>query len=80
MMSRSICDLQFMNTNANSVVNRVSADVQLRQMPYPYRAMLAICSDLDEKPDRRAYWEIMRFLNTKEAMAMGIGVTKVEYG
>jgi len=50
-MSRSICDLQLMNTNANSVVNRVSVDVQFRQLPYPYRAMLAICSDLDETPD-----------------------------
>ena len=42
-------------------------------MPYPYRAMLAICSDLDETPDRHVYWEIMRFLNTTEATAMGPG-------
>jgi len=74
MMSRSICDLQPMNTNAGSVIKRVSTDVQLRQLPYPYRAMLAICSDLDETPDRRVYWEIMRFLNTTEETAMGPGV------
>ena len=74
MMSRSICDLQFMNTNANSVVNRVSKDVQLRQLPYPYRAMLAICNDLDETPDRSVYWKIMQFLNTTEETAMGPGV------
>jgi len=40
-------------------------------MPYPYRGMLAICSDLDETPDRNVYWEIMRFLNTTEKTAMG---------
>ena len=52
----------------------MSADVQLRQLPYLYRAMLAICSDLDETPDRNVYWEIMRFLNTTEDTAMGPGV------
>jgi hypothetical protein len=48
--------------------------VRLRRMPYPYRAMLAICSDLDETPDRDVYREIMRFLNTTERTAMGAGV------
>jgi len=46
----------------------------LRPVPYPYRAMLAICSDLDETADRRVYLEIMRFLNTTETTAMGPGV------
>jgi len=36
--------------------------------------MLAICSDLDETPDRHVYWSIMRFLNTTEETAMGQGV------
>lgn len=45
----------------------------VRSIPYPYRAMLAICSDLDETPDRLVYWEIMRFLNTTEETAMGPG-------
>ena len=49
-------------------------EIQLRKFPYPYRAMLAICSDLDETPDRHVYWEIMRFLNTTETTAMGPGV------
>ena len=49
-------------------------DVELRGFPYPFRAMLAICSDLDETPDRHVYWEIMRFLNTTEDTAMGPGV------
>jgi len=43
-------------------------------MPYPYRAMVAICSDLDETPDRDVYLEIMRFLNTNESTSMGFGV------
>ncbi|NLX13830.1 MAG: hypothetical protein GXY44_09295 [Phycisphaerales bacterium] len=50
------------------------SSVQLRRFPYPYQAMLAICSDLDETPDRQTYWEIMRFLNTTETTSMGPGV------
>ena len=48
------------------------ADV--RRVPYPYRAMLAICSDLDETPDRGVYAETMRFLNTTSPTSMGPGV------
>jgi len=55
-------------------VSHSNCAVRLRPMPYPYRAMLAICSDLDETPDRHVYWEIMRFLNTEEDTAMGRGV------
>jgi hypothetical protein len=46
----------------------------LRPAPFPYRAMLAICSDLDETPDRQVYWETARFLNTHESTAMGEGL------
>jgi hypothetical protein len=49
-------------------------EVSLRPIPYPYRAILAICSDLDETPDRHVYWEIMRFLNTTKETAMGPGI------
>lgn len=49
-------------------------DIVLRKFPYPFFAMLAICSDLDETPDRHTYYEIMRFLNTREETAMGCGV------
>jgi hypothetical protein len=52
----------------------MSVQPVMRPIPYPYRAMLAICSDLDETPDRHAYWEIMRFLNTEEDTALGRGV------
>lgn len=43
-------------------------------VPAPYRAMLAICSDLDETPDGDTYFETMRFLNTTEETRMGTGV------
>lgn len=52
----------------------VNTDVTLRRIPYPYKAMLVICSDLDETPDKKVYLEIMRFLNTIEETAMGRGV------
>jgi len=48
--------------------------VRLRGLSYPYRAMLAICSDLDETPDGHVYGEIMRFLNTTEMTTLGPGV------
>ena len=50
------------------------AAVSVRRYPYPYKAMLAICSDLDSTPDWRTYWEIVKFLNTTEAASMGPGV------
>ena len=63
-----------MKTNAERGVDRLNSDVEIRPLPYPYRAMLAICSDLDETPDQHVYWEIMRFLNTTETTTMGPGV------
>jgi len=48
--------------------------VTLRRFPYPYRCALAICSDLDETPDGRAYDHLLRFLNTEEATDFGPGV------
>lgn len=56
------------------VANTSGCDVQLRAVPYPYRAMLAICSDLDETPDRQVYELIARFLNTTDTTPMGEGV------
>ncbi|MBL3527616.1 MAG: hypothetical protein JMN27_08800 [gamma proteobacterium endosymbiont of Lamellibrachia anaximandri] len=49
-------------------------DPKIRKIPYPYHAMLAVCSDLDETPTKREYFEIARFLNTEEETAMGPGV------
>lgn len=61
-------------TTFRTVGDTARCAVQLRAMPYPYRALLAICSDLDETPDRQVYAEIARFLNTTEQTTMGPGV------
>src|SRR3990172_3266571 len=46
----------------------------LRRFPFPFNAMMAICSDLDETPDKAAYLERMKFLNTTGMTSMGVGV------
>ena len=48
--------------------------VSLRKYPYPYQAMLAICSDLDETPNKDIYFETARYLNTREQTSLGKGV------
>lgn len=48
--------------------------VSLRKFPYPYQAMLAICSDLDETPNKKIYFETARYLNTTEETLLGKGV------
>lgn len=45
-----------------------------RRFPFPHRALLAICSDLDETPDRDVYWNIVRYLNGTEDTSMGKGL------
>ncbi|MFT6925938.1 MAG: hypothetical protein ACJAZP_001532 [Psychromonas sp.] len=49
-------------------------NVSLRKYPYPYSAMLAICSDLDETPNKEIYFETARYLNTTEETLLGKGV------
>jgi hypothetical protein len=49
-------------------------DRLLREFPYPFKAMLAICSDLDETPDRHAYWSAMHFLNSRHDGPLGRGL------
>ena len=49
-------------------------EVSIRPFTYPYDAAMSICSDLDETPDKNAYLEIMRFLNTDEQKSLGQGV------
>lgn len=48
--------------------------VSIRKYPYPYQAMLAICSDLDETPNQRIYFETSRYLNTTQQTSLGRGV------
>ena len=49
-------------------------EVTLRRFPYPYRAALAICSDIDETKTAEELLEIHRFLNTTQPTSMGEGV------
>jgi hypothetical protein len=46
----------------------------LRPYPYPYRAILALSSDLDDTPNASHYFELIRFLNTEEQTIFGKGV------
>jgi hypothetical protein len=48
--------------------------VSVRRFPYPYRAMLALCSDLDETPDRCVYETTTAYLNGTETTTMGPGL------
>ncbi len=49
-------------------------NISLRKYPYPYQAMLAVCSDLDETPNKEIYFETARYLNTTEQTMLGKGV------
>ena len=46
----------------------------LRRFPYPYRTLLAICSDLDRTADADAYLSALRFLTTTAETSIGRGV------
>jgi hypothetical protein len=61
-------------TKTKHKVSCLNADVKLRRFPFPYRSMLAICSDLDDTPDKEVYTKIMQFLNTTDMTPMGQGV------
>ncbi len=52
----------------------MTAPVERRRFPYPYRAALAVCSDLDETPDVDLYVNTLRFLNTNGPTAFGEGL------
>ncbi|MBP2675549.1 MAG: hypothetical protein H6Q84_2389, partial [Deltaproteobacteria bacterium] len=45
-----------------------------RNFPYPFRAMMSICSDLDETPNETVYLETIRFLNGTKVTTMGQGL------
>lgn len=48
--------------------------VSLLDLPYPFEAMLAICSDLDETPSADTYLATSQYLNTKDRTPFGRGV------
>ena len=56
------------------MVNPSDGAVSLRDLPYPYDAMLAICSDLDETPSAETYLRTSEYLNTRRRTSFGEGV------
>ncbi len=48
--------------------------VSLRKFPYPHKAALAICSDIDETETIEKYLDIQRFLNTSSETTLGPGL------
>jgi len=50
------------------------SEVALRKFPYPYRAAIAICSDIDNTESLEKFLEIQKFLDTREMTSMGEGV------
>jgi len=63
-----------MDISRGLLVPAQARGADIRQHPFPFKAMLAICSDLDETPDRQAYWAVMQFLNSRETGPLGLGV------
>lgn len=53
---------------------QVALDISVRRYPYPFRAMLAVCSDLDGTPDGHVYFSMMKYLNTLDDTPFGPGV------
>ena len=49
-------------------------NVSLLNCPYPYRSMLAICSDLDETESAEVYFNTLEYLNTQRETPFGKGV------
>lgn len=46
----------------------------LRRFPYPFRALLAVSSDLDGTQCWERYYELLRFLNTRQNTLFGAGL------
>jgi len=44
------------------------------ELPHPYQAMLAICSDLDETPTSQTYFSTSQYLNSNESTPFGDGL------
>ncbi len=55
-------------------VYNIEGKVALRKFPYPYKAAIVICSDIDGTTTKEEFLEIQKFLNTKEKTSMGKGI------
>jgi len=53
--------------------------ITLRKFPYPYRAALAVCSDVDNTPSQEMYLAVMDYLNGNYDTPFGKGL-ELEFG
>lgn len=51
-----------------------NSGVSLRKFPYPFRAALAVCSDIDETISREQFLAVQEFLNSERETALGPGL------
>jgi len=60
--------------NRSYKADRKKKEVALRKFPYPYKAAMTICSDIDGTATKEEFLEIQKFLNSKEMDNMGKGL------
>jgi len=60
--------------NRSYKTDKEKKKVALRKFPYPYKAAMTICSDIDKTATKEEFLEIQKFLNTKEITTMGKGI------
>ena len=48
--------------------------IWIRKFPYPFKAALAICSDIDETQTIEEFLEIQRFLCSEDSTRLGEGL------
>lgn len=73
LLTNYVYKIKKINQNYDERYNTESL-VALRKFPFPYRAALTICSDIDNTETLEEYIEIQKFLNTRNITSMGAGL------
>ena len=73
LLTNYVYKIKKINRNYDERYNTESL-VALRKFPFPYRAALTICSDIDNTETLEEYIEIQKFLNTRNFTNMGKGL------
>ena len=63
-----------MDKKVNMLQKIKSSSLSIREFPYPYKAALAICSDIDATDSLKEFLTIQEFLNTHNLTVMGEGI------
>ena len=58
----------------SSAVSIGGTPANLRKFPFPFKAAMTICSDIDETRSSAEFLEIQKFLNTRSMTSMGKGI------